>query len=98
MKVVLTEAALADLISIGEHIRIGNPQRADSFLAELRLCCAELGEMPLAFPLVQRHRTAGIRRRRYGNYLIFYRVSIEIEILHVLHGARDYDRLLFPEQ
>jgi plasmid stabilization system protein ParE len=31
-------------------------------------------------------------------YLIFYRVSDEgVEILHVLHGARDYEAILFPD-
>jgi toxin ParE1/3/4 len=40
----------------------------------------------------------GIRRRPFGNYLIFYRVGANaIEVVHVLHGARDYERLLFPE-
>ncbi|WP_202314807.1 type II toxin-antitoxin system RelE/ParE family toxin [Mesorhizobium sp. L-8-10] len=41
---------------------------------------------------------AGHRRRVHGNYLIFYRASGEnVEILHVLHGAMDYERILFPE-
>jgi len=30
--------------------------------------------------------------------LIFYRVGIDaIEVIHILHGARDYEPLLFPE-
>jgi plasmid stabilization system protein ParE len=34
----------------------------------------------------------------FGSYLIFYRVGTEtIEVVHILHGARDYDPLLFPE-
>ena len=34
----------------------------------------------------------------FRDYLIFYRVTAEaVEILRVLHGARDIDRLLFPE-
>jgi hypothetical protein len=31
-----------------------------------------LGDNPLAFPLVPRHEHSGIRRRVFGNYLIFY--------------------------
>ncbi len=40
----------------------------------------------------------GIRRRSYGDYLIFYRIDDEqISIVHILHGARDYEALLFHE-
>lgn len=38
-----------------------------------------------------------LRRRVYGNYLIFYDLRPEaVEILHVLHGARDYAAIVFP--
>jgi toxin ParE1/3/4 len=37
----------------------------------------------------------GMRRRVYGNYQIFYRVTgDQIFVIRVLHGARDYDALL----
>ncbi|WP_415086733.1 hypothetical protein [Labrys sp. (in: a-proteobacteria)] len=30
--------------------------------------------------------------------MIFYRLTVSnVEILHVLHGARDYERILFPD-
>ena len=45
-----------------------------------------------------RYEHLGIRRRVYGSYLIFYRVrTAEIEVLHILHGAMNYEPLLFPE-
>jgi len=48
-----------------------------------------------AFPIIERYKHMGIRRRSYRDYLIFYRVSAEqIDILHILHGARDYDSIL----
>jgi toxin ParE1/3/4 len=48
--------------------------------------------------LVPRHEHAGIRRRPYGDYLIFYRIGTDvIEVVHVLHGAQDYQAILFPE-
>lgn len=54
--------------------------------------------MPQAFPLPPNHESAGVRRRVHGNYLIFYRVTQQaVEILRVLHGAMDYERLMFPE-
>lgn len=45
-----------------------------------------------------RHAAAGIRRCEQGNLLIFCRVAGPAEILHVLHGARDHGRTLFPAE
>jgi len=49
------------------------------------------------FPLVPRYEATGVRRRGHGDYLIFYRVEAEkVIILHILHGARNYNTILFP--
>jgi plasmid stabilization system protein ParE len=54
--------------------------------------------MAFAFPLLAGRSDSGIRRRVYGRYLIFYRVEEDtVQILHVLHGAMDYEAILFPE-
>jgi toxin ParE1/3/4 len=38
-----------------------------------------------------------IRQKVHGNYLIFYRVvTDQVQIIHILHGARDDEGLLFP--
>ena len=52
MKVILTEAAYADLYHIGKTIKQDSPRRAGTFVAELYDKCHRLGDMPLAFPLV----------------------------------------------
>lgn len=99
MKVVITAEALADLEAIADHIANDNPPRARSFVAELLGKARELGDFPEAFPLVPRYTHLGIRRRVHGSYLIFYRIeSDQISVIHILHGARDYDALLFPEE
>lgn len=36
---------------------------------------------------------AGIRHLIVGAYVTFYRVGTDIEILRVLHGARDFTRI-----
>ncbi len=98
MIVVLAEAAVADIAAIGRYIGAENPQRAAAFVAELEIRCHQLGSMPEAFPLVPRHRHSGVRRRVHGDYLIFYRIVADrIEVLHVLHGAQDYEAILFPD-
>jgi plasmid stabilization system protein ParE len=46
-----------------------------------------------------RYERFNIRRRVFANYLIFHRIAEEsVEVIHVLHGARDYEPLLFPEE
>lgn len=75
MKVVLTQAALADLRDIGHWIALDDPDR------------------PLLYPLAS-EAGKGVRKRRHGRYLILYLVARDrIEILHVVHGARNYREL-----
>lgn len=96
MIVAFTEEAEADLERIGDHIARDNIDRAVSFVGELVACCQRLADTPRAYPLVPRYRLSGVRRRPYGRYLVFYRVGTErIDILHVLHGAQDYEAILF---
>jgi plasmid stabilization system protein ParE len=98
MIVVLAEAAIADLVAIGRLVKADNPRRAETFVAELELRCQQLGDMPNAFPFVPRHESSGVRRRSHRDYLIFYRIAADrVEVLHVLHGAQDYEAVLFPE-
>ena len=98
MIVVLTAEAEADLERIGDHIAERNPARAITFVDELRARCERLADAPQAFPLVARYQKTGLRRRMYSNYLIFYRIGeLSIDVIHILHGAMDYEPLLFPE-
>jgi toxin ParE1/3/4 len=97
MRVVLTDAAEADLERIGDQIAEHSPRRAVTFVVELREACGGLAEMPERFPLTPRFERSGVRRRVHGNYLVFYRIGPgSIEVLHVLHGAMDYEPLVFP--
>ena len=98
MKVVFLPASKSDLLSIATYIARDNRRRAQSFVQDLRQTCKELGELPQAWPLLPRYKSTGIRRRVHGNYLIFYRIRAKrIEIIHILHGAMDYEAVLFPE-
>lgn len=98
MKVTLTQSALSDLQAIGDHIAADSPRRARSFVAELLAKARDIGKGPMRYPLVARYETFGVRRRVHGSYLIFYRNEPDaVVILHVLHGAYDYEPLLFPD-
>ena len=99
MRVVLSGEAIADLREIGLFIARDNKVRARSFVRELQTKSNDVGNMPRAFPLVPRYEHRGIRRRPYRDYLIFYRIEDHrISIVRILHGARDYETLLFPER
>jgi toxin ParE1/3/4 len=98
MKVVVSANAEADLEEIGDWIARDNPVRAASFVRELREACLALAAMPRAFPIVPHRAKSGIRRKPYRNYLIYYSVGKErVEILHVLHGRRESEPIVFPE-
>lgn len=100
MKVVLTAEAEADLEEIGDFIAVDNPARAATFVGEVMACCARLADAPQGFRLVPRYEQTGIRRRVFGRYLIFNRVTVSadrIDVLHILNGARDYEDILFAE-
>lgn len=97
MKVVFTAAARRDLEAVADFIAADDAASALAFVAELREACEGLATLMRRFPLVPRYAALGIRRRVHGNYLIFYRIRGDtVEILHVLHGAMDYERVLFP--
>jgi toxin ParE1/3/4 len=97
MIVHLSAEAAYDLETIGDYIARDNPARALTFLQELRSKCLGLADMPERFPLVPRYEATGVRRRGHGDYLIFYRVEAEkVIIIHILHGAQNYNTTLFP--
>lgn len=96
MIVEIAREAARDLEAIADYIAADNPARAISFIAEMRGACASLAEFAERFPLVPRYERHRVRRRAFGRYLIFYRVEPDkIIVLHVLHGASDYEKVLF---
>jgi toxin ParE1/3/4 len=98
MRVFLSAEAKAGLREIGLLIARDNKTRARSFVRELQAKAQEVGDIPRAFLLVPRYERHGIRRRPYRDYLIFYRIEEDrISVVQILHGARDYEALLFPE-
>jgi toxin ParE1/3/4 len=98
MRVVLARKAIEDLVAIGEYIAASNPERAESFVNEIQAKCFELADSPKAFARLPHRSDRVIRRRPFGQYLIFYEMGGErIEILRVIHGARDYQTILFSD-
>lgn len=92
-RLVILPAARADLIEIGDFIAQDNPGRALSFLAEIEAKMQEAAERPESFP-ARDDVCTGLRSARHGRYLIFFlNADEEVQIVRVLHGARDLPRI-----
>src|SRR5713101_244584 len=93
-RLLFTENAERDLVEIGSFIARDNTANADRFIVRLEQHCHRLA----ARPLLGRARgelAEGLRSVAYGRYVIFYRpLDDGVEIVRVLHGARDLRRAL----
>ncbi|MBB5033332.1 type II toxin-antitoxin system RelE/ParE family toxin [Prosthecobacter vanneervenii] len=87
---IYSRAAQGDLQDIWAYVAQHNPEAADALEADIRAEAEHLAALP----------TLGHRRRdltRHDlwfrtvrkNYLIVYRVGTQLEIVRILHGARD---------
>jgi toxin ParE1/3/4 len=80
--------AEADLENIALAIAIDSPNRALSFIGEIRQHCLVVAQNPLAYRL-RKEYGPDIRVTVYGQYLIFHRGRDEaLMIERILHGAR----------
>jgi toxin ParE1/3/4 len=95
MKVRFSDDANADLENIQAYIGRDNTGRALTFVRELALAAIAVGDAPEGYPELTVVRGRGLRRKVYGSYLIIYRTrSDQVEIVRILHGARDLMRIL----
>ena len=97
-EVVITEAAWSDLLEIARRIKLDNPRRSESFVSELYDRCISLRNFPESHARMPDVKRRGVRRVVHGDYLSFFRVmGATVEVIHIVNGAMDYMRLLFPE-
>jgi toxin ParE1/3/4 len=93
LKIVRTPAAVRDLVAITDQIAADSLTAALGFYDEVDRLLTMVAQYPELGEVVD-HFSPGLRRFMLGNYLLFYRqVGDEIELIRVLHGARDIDRL-----
>jgi toxin ParE1/3/4 len=95
-KVRLSTEAIQDIAAIGDEISQYSPRRAAKFTDDIGGEFDLLREMPERFAKVRPHEN--LRRKVFGKYLIFYRVSeTAVDIVHIIHGVMDYEAILFPD-
>jgi toxin ParE1/3/4 len=87
--------AVRDLKDIGGYIARDNPERAVSYVRELRAKMEKIGENPKGYPK-RIDLDLNIRSAPYQSYLIFFHIleNGTVEIVRVIHGARDIEDLL----
>jgi toxin ParE1/3/4 len=94
MSVRRTQQADGDIEDIARYISLDSPMTAISWLEGLEAKLEAMGLTPglgVSRPEVR----AELRSFAFDNYLILYRkVEYGAEIVRVLHGARDWQKLL----
>jgi toxin ParE1/3/4 len=92
---VISPRAADDLEEIQDHIAAHNPRAAARLIDAIERRCRLLAQQPM----IGRDRSdllPGMRSVVVDRYLIFYRaISNGIEVVRVLHGARNIDPSLF---
>lgn len=92
---VLTPAAKADLIDISDYIKYDSPTTARRVVAEIRKAMRHLAEMPGIGHIREDLADESLRFWPIYSYLIVYRPETRpLQIIRVLHGARDVRRIL----
>jgi toxin ParE1/3/4 len=93
-RLLIRPQAENDLDEIWWHIAQGSPQNADRFLDLIEETCIVIS----GYPNMGERRDELLKELRsfpVGNYLIFYiHLNDGIDIIRVLHGARDWKLLL----
>jgi toxin ParE1/3/4 len=97
-RIVRTPQANDDLFLIWEYIARRNPTAADKLIRRFDAMFQTLAERPNVGLRQDRYR-AGLRSFPVGVYVIFYLTLDDgIEVIRVLHGARDIPKQFPPEK
>jgi toxin ParE1/3/4 len=97
LPILVTEQAEADLADILEYLEERSPAAAE----RLATAIDQRGQLLAEFPKMGRVReelAPGLRSVAIEQYLLFYRVTESaVEILRILHGARDIESIMKAE-
>ncbi|MEP1079161.1 type II toxin-antitoxin system RelE/ParE family toxin [Leptolyngbya sp. PL-A3] len=100
MRVVFLSLAVKDLASIREYIASDDPEAAQRVASRLLQSVKRLAALPHLGKAGRVHGTRELVTPKVGktSYVIVYRVKEEqLQILRVLPGMRDIDRILEDE-
>jgi toxin ParE1/3/4 len=87
---LFTSPASRDMHAIVRYIGAKNPAAASRLIGQIEIACQRLADDPLVGQ-ARPDLLPDIRFLPVGNYLIFYKPSLEgVRVIRVIHGARDY--------
>ncbi len=93
---IRTPQAAQDLIDILVHLGRYSPAAADRFAAEVDQKCNLLAQFP-GMGAACEELAPGLRQFPVGKYVLFFRSAAGgIELIRVLHGARNLPSLFNP--
>jgi len=94
MKIVWTEPAVEDLRELYAYIARDSEMYASGFVERIILAVERLLEHPKVGRVVPESNDDNIRELLFQRYRIIYRLQNDnIELLSVIHGARDLGNL-----
>jgi toxin ParE1/3/4 len=89
-----TADAEEELIGLWAYVAADNEPAADRLVERIEEACRRLAEFP-ELDVAHDEVRAGLRLFPVGNYLLLYRQTEEgIEVVRIVHGARDWRELL----
>ena len=97
MRVRFTTDARIDLAEIFKYLADDSPMAAETVFLRIYEACQELSEGARRYPVAFIRNRSELRRRAVSSYDIYFRIGESgVEVVRVVHGARDTTRL-FPD-
>ena len=94
MRIEWTELALLDMTAIRDYIAEDSQENAYRFIIRLFDVAEQLSEQPRMGRYVPEAGRQDVRELLFKDYRIIYRTkSAQVDILTVIHGSRDLQRL-----
>ena len=94
LSVVRTDQAETDLAEILDSLEERSPQAAERLATAIDDRCTLLSQLPL-MGRPREELGPGLRSVVIERYVLFYRVTATaVEVLRILHGARDIDTIM----
>jgi toxin ParE1/3/4 len=91
MNLQFAPSAQQDLEDIGDYIHLENPDAARRLIAELRVKCRRLADVP-RMGVARPELGNAVRSFPFRRYIIFYSIiGNTLRIERILHGSRDIE-------
>ncbi|MDI6025424.1 type II toxin-antitoxin system RelE/ParE family toxin [Corticibacterium sp. UT-5YL-CI-8] len=97
-RLIFAPLAERDLAEIDDFISVESPVAAQRMILRFEKAAMMLTERPYVGATVTSPKRRGLRKWTVSPYVIFYRIADEqLQIVRILHSARDIDRQLGAE-